>query len=68
MEYKVSPDIREKEKIVGGHFTMTQTVFLGLALISGIGLGLFTYQATNNIPLAVFPAGHIICRNSNASA
>lgn len=54
MEYKVSPDIREKEKIVGGHFTMTQTVFLGLALISGIGLGLFTYQATNNIPLAVF--------------
>lgn len=54
MEYKVSPDIREKEKIVGGHFTLTQTVFLGLALISGVGLGLVTYQTLNNLPITFF--------------
>ena len=53
MEYKVSPDIREKEKIVGGHFTATQTVFLGLAVLCGIGLGLLTFQTLGNIPIAV---------------
>lgn len=53
MEYKVSPDIREKEKIVGGHFTATQTVFLALALISGLGLGILTFQALNSVPIAI---------------
>lgn len=53
MEYKVSPDIREKEKIVGGHFTITQTIFLALALISGLGLGLLTFQTTGSVPLAI---------------
>lgn len=44
MEYQVMPDIREKEKIVGGLFTITQTIFLGLSVITGglFGLGVFT--------------------------
>ena len=53
MEYQVSPDIREKEKIVGGHFTLTQTLFLALALISGIGLGMLVFQTIGSIPLAI---------------
>lgn len=54
MEYEVSPDIREKEKVVGGMFTMTQTVFLGLAFVCGGGFGIMTFSATGNIPLAIF--------------
>ena len=53
MEYQIMPDIREKEKIVGGHFTITQTIFLALAVISGGGLGLLTYKATGSIPIAL---------------
>ncbi len=53
MEYKVSPDIRDKEKIVGGHFTLTQTVFLGLALVGGLGLGLLSFQTTGSIPIVL---------------
>lgn len=53
MEYQMTPDIREKEKIVGGHFTLTQTIFLALAVISGGGLGILTYNSLNSIPLAI---------------
>lgn len=53
MEYKMTPDVREKEKIVGGHFTLTQTIFLALAVIVGGACALGTYNLTNSIPLAI---------------
>ena len=53
MEYQIMPDIREKEKIVGGKFTATQTVFLALAVITGGGLGVLTYSGTNSPALAI---------------
>lgn len=48
-EYKMTPDIREKEKIVGGLFTISQTVFLGLGIVVGGGLGLILWQATGQL-------------------
>ena len=53
MEYQVMPDIRAKEKIVGGIFTITQTIPLGLALLVGGGLGVAVFTATNNIFMAI---------------
>ena len=53
MEYQVMPDIREKEKIVGGIFTATQTIFLALAVVAGGGLAVLTYTATSSVPLAL---------------
>lgn len=53
MEYQIMPDTREKEKIVGGHFTLTQTIFLALGLVAGGGGALFTFKATNSLPLAL---------------
>ena len=53
MEYEVSPGIRAVAKTVGGIFTVTQTIFLGLALLTGGGLGLITYRATSSIPLTI---------------
>lgn len=43
MNYEIPPDTREKEKIFGGLFTLTQTIFLALAAVCGGGtfLGLF---------------------------
>ena len=54
MEYEVSPDVREKEKIVGGLFTATQTVALGIGAICGGGLAMLAYNATSNIIVALF--------------
>ena len=53
MEYQVMPDIREKEKIVGGLFTITQTIPLALALICGGGLAVLTFSSTQNIVMTV---------------
>ena len=53
MEYQVMPDIREKEKIVGGLFTITQTIPLALALICGGGLAVVTFSATQSIVMTV---------------
>lgn len=53
MEYKIMPDIREKEKIVGGHFTITQTIFLALSVVAGGGSALFIYQSLHSIPFAL---------------
>ena len=53
MEYKVTPDIREKEKIVGGKFTWTQTVFIALALVCGLGLGFLAYTSTESLVLTL---------------
>lgn len=53
MEYQVMPDIREKEKIVGGLFTVTQTIPLALALICGGGLAVFAFSNFHNIILAI---------------
>lgn len=53
MEYQMMPDIREKEKIVGGHFTITQVIFLAIAVVSGGGLAYLTYNLTNSIPLVI---------------
>lgn len=53
MEYQIMPDTREKEKIVGGHFTLTQTIFLALGLVAGGGGAIMTFKATNNVLLAI---------------
>ncbi len=50
-EYSMPPDIRDKEKIFGGIFTMTQFIFLAGGIIIGIALGLFLYQI---IPSIIF--------------
>ena len=52
MEYQVMPDIRAKEKIVGGIFTVTQTIPLALALVTGGTLAVFAFNVTNNIVMA----------------
>lgn len=53
MEYKISGDIRKKEKIVGGLFTLTQTIFLGLAAVVGLGVGILAYNATQNLVFGI---------------
>lgn len=53
MEYQVMPDIREKEKIVGGKFTLTQTVFLGLGVVAGGALGILFYNLTHSVILSI---------------
>lgn len=53
MEYKVMPDIREKEKIVGGIFTITQTVPLALAVICGGLSGVGVFNLTGSPVLAI---------------
>ena len=53
MEYQVMPDIREKEKIVGGRFTLTQTIFLALGVVVGGLLGVLVYKLTNSVALAI---------------
>ena len=56
MEYEVMPDIREKEKIVGGHFTITQTIFLALAVVAGGGAGILTYKLLGSLVITVIAA------------
>lgn len=53
MEYEVSPDIREKEKVVGGIFTLTQTIFLGLGLLIGGGTAIMVFTSTGNMILTI---------------
>jgi len=52
-EYKMTPDIREKEKVVGGIFTITQTIFLGMGIIVGGGLGLLLWQLTGQFVIGI---------------
>lgn len=54
MEYQVMPDIREKEKIVGGIFTITQVIPLGLALLCGGLSGVAVFSATGDPLIAIF--------------
>lgn len=53
MEYKISGDIRKKEKVVGGMFTLTQTIFLGLGVVVGGGVGIVIFNATRNVVLSL---------------
>lgn len=53
MEYQVMPDIREKEKIVGGRFTITQTIFLAVGVVVGGLLGVLIYNLTKSVVLAI---------------
>lgn len=44
--YQIPPDIHEKEKIIGGIFTLTQFIFIVIAAVVGIGLGMILYGMT----------------------
>lgn len=50
MQYhQVPPDTRDKEKIFGGIFTISQFTFLVLGVVFGALMGLFFYTLTQNI-------------------
>lgn len=49
MLYDMPADIREKEKIVGGLFTLTQFIFLVIAAVLGIGSVLILQSLTSNL-------------------
>lgn len=50
MDYNIPPDTREKEKIFGGMFTLTQTIFLVLAVVCGGGAFLLTFSLIGLVP------------------
>lgn len=55
MQYhQVPPDTRDKEKIFGGIFTITQFVFLVIGVVLGAIMGLFFYTITQNIIVMAF--------------
>lgn len=47
-QYQIPPDIKEKEKIIGGLFTKTQFVFVVAAVICGLGFGYLAFKFTSN--------------------
>lgn len=50
MQYhQVPPDTRDKEKIFGGIFTISQFVFLVIGVVFGALLGLLSYTLFQNI-------------------
>ena len=64
MQYhQVPPDTRDKEKIFGGIFTMSQFIFLVAGVLIGAVLGLSLYGITQNlIVMAVaFVFGVLTC-------
>lgn len=54
--YPIPPDVREKEKIVGGIFTISQTLILVIGVAISFLLINFLYSATNHIVVAIFGA------------
>lgn len=47
--YQVPPDTRDKEKIFGGIFTLTQFAFIVVGVVSGGALGLLVHSLTKSI-------------------
>ena len=46
--YNIPPDIREKEKIIGGIFTLTQLVFLIVGALVGAAVGWILFRITGS--------------------
>lgn len=51
--YPVPPDIREKEKVVGGILTVSQTVFVVIGVVLALINVQFIISHTHNILLAI---------------
>lgn len=50
MQYhQVPPDTRDKEKIFGGIFTLSQFIFLIIGVIVGALIGMMLYTMTGNL-------------------
>lgn len=47
--YPIPPDIREREKVVGGIFTVSQTLFLAVGALLFFLILSIVYKASNNI-------------------
>lgn len=54
--YPIPPDIREREKVVGGIFTVSQTLFLALAALVFFAIVSVMYKTTNKIILSAIVA------------
>lgn len=52
-QYPIPQDTREKEKIIGGIFTMTQFAFVAIGVALGLLLGLGAYSLTNSLTLTI---------------
>ena len=48
-QYPIPQDIHEKEKIIGGMFTISQFIFIALGAVSALFGGIGIYTATNNL-------------------
>lgn len=51
--YRMPPDTRDKEKLFGGVFTITQFAFLATGIGVGGGLGILLYKIIPSFPLVV---------------
>lgn len=47
--YSIPPDTREKERIIGGIFTVSQLIFLIIGLIVGSALAILAFKTTKNL-------------------
>lgn len=52
-QYPIPQDMREKEKIIGGIFTMTQFAFVAIGVALGLLLGLGAYSLTGSLVFTV---------------
>lgn len=52
-EYAVPPDTKEKEKILGGIFTLTQFFWMVGAFMGGLGMFALVYLVTKLVPLGL---------------
>lgn len=53
MEYQIMPDIREKEKIVGGKLTLSQTIFVAVGVVIGGGVAMLLISNGVNIVFSI---------------
>lgn len=48
-QYPIPQDIHEKEKIIGGMFTITQFIFIAIGAVSALFGGIGIYTLTDNL-------------------
>lgn len=53
MKYDIPTDTREKEKIMGGIFTISQFIFLVIATVFAIGTGMILLTTIKNIVITL---------------
>lgn len=56
----IPPDIREKEKIIGGVFTVSQVVLMAIGFVLALICMSLLYNLLHNVIVALFGAGAAI--------